>query len=94
MGVAGRHSGRDRSRPGKNAVTVLEDVITYLRDAASVQPRGSSSLLGRATLMLAGFPDEVQMELEFLFQVAVRGVASECAPQTTQQFTKCSQGRL
>src|SRR5947209_17880486 len=30
MGAAGRHSGRDRSRPGKNAVTVLEDVITYL----------------------------------------------------------------
>jgi len=30
MGTAGRHAGRDRSSARENAVTVLEDVITYL----------------------------------------------------------------
>ena len=30
MGVAGRHAGRDRPCAGQDALTVLEDVITYL----------------------------------------------------------------
>jgi hypothetical protein len=49
---------------------------------------------GRATLKLAGFAGEFEMELEFLFQVAIRWVAAERAPQTTQQFTDRSHGRL
>src|SRR5438132_13667924 len=53
MGAAGRHSGRDRSRPGKNAVTALEDVITYLEMLERPAGRRVPAPLEKLALMRA-----------------------------------------
>src|SRR6516164_574148 len=53
MGLAGRHPGRNRSRPRKNTVTILEDVITYLEMLARPAGRRVPAPLEKLALMRA-----------------------------------------
>src|SRR5690348_12568659 len=53
MGAAGRHAGRDRSRVCEGAVTVLEDVITYLEMVERPTSRRVPAPLDRIALMRA-----------------------------------------
>jgi GNAT superfamily N-acetyltransferase len=53
MGIAGRHPSRNRSRPRKNTVTILEDVITYLEMLARPAGRRVPAPLEKLALMRA-----------------------------------------
>src|ERR1700738_4533944 len=53
MGIAGRHSGRDRSRSREDLVIVLEDVITYLEMLARPGGRRCPPPLDKLALMRA-----------------------------------------
>src|ERR1700719_5162443 len=53
MGAAGRHAGRDRSRACQDAVTALEDVITYLEMLERPAGRRVPAPLDKLALMRA-----------------------------------------
>src|SRR5438477_5734139 len=53
MGAAGRHAGRDRSRACQDAVTALEDVITYLEMLGRPAGRRVPAPLDKLALMRA-----------------------------------------
>ena len=53
MGIAGRHSGRDRPRSREDLLTVLEDVITYLEMLARPAGKRAPAPLDKLALMRA-----------------------------------------